>query len=208
MIVVVYGGNASGKSVLAEKIALKLLQEEGEAALKEDTDETGDKVLYLATMRHDGSPSYDERVEKHRQRRGDKWFRTLECTANLREVIFQNRQNVILLEDAGNLTANVLFPGGETIEEPDRTRTQTLVAELMGQIDHLISCTKHLVVVTNNIFDGGIILDQELNRYTQVLGELNQYLALRADVFMESVCGLPHILKGEKQAHFLKGLTE
>lgn len=212
MIVVVYGGNASGKSALAEKIAESLLDHGIKATEDPENSRGRSLVLYLATMRRDGSSLGRERIEKHHKRRRNRRFTTLEYTTDLRGLAFKKPEDVILLEDAGNLVANAMFPEEEKKEKPavvfDGTENEGMLSGLQEQVKHIMAETRHLVIVTNNIFDGGIILDEQLREYTEVLGELNQYLAGLADIFVESVCGLPHVLKGKDKLHVINGVLK
>lgn len=232
MVIVVYGGNASGKSALAEELAEKLFLRQSE-----EDEKSGDKV-YLATMQRDGSTEAEERIAKHRELRDGKGFVTVECPANLVEHC-QLPENVstVLLEDVGNLVANELFSGEERAgneivelesapkrmvenkgkifseneaiysqERKQRNIGETnvsekemkgIVEEVCSEINWLISQIPNAVIVTNNIFDGGIEIDKEMRKYSDTLGAVNQWLAKRCDVFAESVCGLPNVLKGQ-----------
>ena len=197
MMIVVYGGNASGKSVLAEGLAEKLFLWQS----KED-EKSGGKV-YLATMRNDGSPEAEERIAKHRKLREGKGFVTVECPVDLMENCrLQKDASVVLLEDAGNLVANVIFGNESGQENVGRTAVSEkemnrVVEEICSEMDWLTAQTKHTIVVTNNIFDGGIEIDREMQRYSDALGAVNQWLAKQCDVFVESVCGLANVLKGQ-----------
>ena len=118
---------------------------------------------------------------------------------------------MILLEDVGNLVANAMFPEeermGKLAMDPAGTKNEGILSGLQEQVEHIMAGTRHLVIVTNNIFDGGIILDVQLQKYAEVLGELNQYLAGIADIFVESVCGLPHALKGRDKLRAIYGVV-
>ena len=185
MVIVVYGGNASGKSALAEELAEKL------SARQRDASEA---KVYLATMQRDGSPEAEERIAKHRSLREGKGFVTVECPENLPfDCTLPKDASVVLLEDVGNLVANELFGNGKSGQSAAEEVTQAVTSE----IEWLLSEAEHTVVVTNNIFDGGIEIEETMRRYTEVLGAVNQWLAKRCGVFVESVCGLPHVLKGQ-----------
>jgi adenosylcobinamide kinase/adenosylcobinamide-phosphate guanylyltransferase len=54
-----------------------------------------------------------------------------------------------------------------------------------------------LTIVTNELFSGGAEYAGETLSYLQELARLNRELAARADLAVEVVCGLPHVLKGE-----------
>ena len=64
-------------------------------------------------------------------------------------------------------------------------------------LEHLIASCRNLTVVTNEVFSGGADYDAESLRYMHELADLNRWLAMRADLAVEIVCGLPNVLKGE-----------
>ena len=56
---------------------------------------------------------------------------------------------------------------------------------------------RHLTVVTNEVFSGGDEYEADTLAYLRDLAALNRELARRADLVIEMVCGVPHMLKGE-----------
>ena len=91
----------------------------------------------------------------------------------------------VLLECMSNLTANELYDpegGGEE-------------AVLRG-VEALLSQCRHLTVVTNDVFSGGVAYGEGTLRYLRALARINRALAARADTVVETVCGLPNYLKG------------
>lgn len=103
-------------------------------------------------------------------------------------------QNVIetttLLECLSNLTANEMFTNG--------LNEKQTVEKILSGIRHLQRQTKHLVVVTNDVFCDGISYEQETVQYMKALGEANVQLAAMADIVCEVVCGIPIFLKSDK----------
>ena len=125
---------------------------------------------YIATMQ-----AFDEesraRIRKHQRARSGKGFATL-------------------LECMSNLVANEMFaPEGRGEDCKD--------AILQG-IRHLAAEAKHLVIVSNNIFDDGIEYDPGTKLYMRILGEINQEVAVLADQVYEVVCGIPILMKKER----------
>ena len=53
-----------------------------------------------------------------------------------------------------------------------------------------------LIVVTNEIFSDGILYEKETIEYMKALGEINRRIFECADNVIESVYGIPYILKG------------
>ncbi|MEG2221786.1 MAG: bifunctional adenosylcobinamide kinase/adenosylcobinamide-phosphate guanylyltransferase [Oscillospiraceae bacterium] len=170
MVTLVIGGAASGKSEVAEAWVLRL---------------AGQRV-YLATL----EPSDEEsrrRIVKHRALRAEKAFTTLERPVDLAGLSLPADCN-LLLECLGTLTANERY-------RPDGSGEQAETAILRG-IDHLVDSCAHLTVVTNEVFSGGADYAGDTLGYLRQLAALNRALAARADVVIEVVAGLCHVLKG------------
>ena len=69
------------------------------------------------------------------------------------------------------------------------------IKEVLLGIEAIRSRSRHLVVVTNDIFSDGVLYDETTRQYQRYLGELNQKLAKEADEVTEVVCGIPVCLK-------------
>ena len=106
----------------------------------------------------------------------------------------------ILLECLSNLTANEMFING--------LNEKQTVEKILSGIRHLQRQTKHLVVVTNDVFCDGISYEQETVQYMKALGEANVQLAAMADIVCEVVCGIPLFLKGNKMEYSLLTVGE
>ncbi len=170
MLTLVIGGGASGKSEYAEELFTGL---------------SGIKY-YVATMMPFGEDGL-ARIEKHRQARRDRGFRTIEHYTAMETLILPER-GAVLLECLGNLTANELFSVPATEKEAES-------AILLG-IDALSKQVDDMVVVTNDVFSGGGSYDDETLKYIRVLGSVNKKLAERFDKVIEVVCGIHVVLKG------------
>lgn len=168
MFTLIIGGAASGKSEYAEKTVLSL---------------TG-KRIYLATM----EPWDDEcraRIEKHRLARAKREFETIERYVNLEELLLPENSNV-LLECLGNLVAN------EQYHFPESCSAERIAHGVL----HVKAQSRHLTVVTNEVFSGGIEYLGDTQNYLRILGELNCMLAAQADCVVEVICGIPCVRKG------------
>lgn len=170
MLTVVTGGSGSGKSELAENIAVKF---------------TG-KKYYIATMEPFGEEA-QKRIERHRKMRVEKGFETIEKYTDIDELIFfQN--DVVLLECMSNLCANEMFSG--------RTHKSVVADKIISGIEKINNMASELIIVTNEIFSDGILYDKETMEYMKLLGEINRSIFGLADNVIESVYGIPYILKG------------
>jgi adenosylcobinamide kinase/adenosylcobinamide-phosphate guanylyltransferase len=166
MIHLITGGFGSGKSSYAEQQIVAL--GEGER-------------IYLATM----APKDDvsrSRIEKHRERRKDLNFTTIEKATRLGEVEVPEGSNV-LLECVSNLLANEMFmPGQSGIHS---------VNAVIDGIEHLDHQCGNLVIVTNEVFSDGVQYGNMTHIYMEFLGLINQHLGRMSDLVTEVVYGIP-----------------
>lgn len=174
MMILVTGGSGSGKSAFAEDCVLSF----GEA-----------ERVYVATM----FPFDDEskkRVKRHREMRKNKNFDTVECYTGLEEAEIP-ADSVVLLECMSNLVANEMF-------QPEGAGRETVDAVKRG-VKQILKVSRHLVIVTNEIFSDGARYEGEMAEYCRSLGRINQALAEFADQVVEVVYGIPVYHKGGAQ---------
>ena len=166
MLTLVTGGSASGKSEYAESLVCASANQ---------------NRWYIATM-----VPYDQeceaRIAKHREMRKHKGFQTVEQYLDLAALQLP-AESIVLLECMSNLVANELF-------DPQGAGAQT-EEHIMEGVTSLCRQAEEVIIVTNEIFSDGVVYDGEMNRYLQVLGNVNQRLAAQADVVVEVVCGIP-----------------
>lgn len=175
MITLILGGSGSGKSAYAEDYLLRT------AAHK--------KKYYIATMQ-----IWDEemqaKVDRHHRLRQGKGFTTIEQPAALEEAIAQMEPaGAALLECMSNLTANEMFFGAEPVER------QTVIERILRGVEILRKQADPLVIVTNNVFEDGIVYDDSTMEYIEALGRINERLAAEADEVVEVVAGIPQRIK-------------
>lgn len=176
MFTLVIGGSGSGKSAYAEKLL----------------DGFSGKKYYLATMQ-----VYDDegrkKVKKHEKNREGKGFQTIERPRNLGEVCFvfeDHTPTAVLLECMSNLVANEMFLGEEPVS------AEAVVSKVISDVKCLYSKAKNLVVVTNNVFEDGMMYDESTEKYKEALGKVNQQLVELADSVVEVIVGIPIFWKG------------
>ena len=184
MFIVVTGGSGSGKSAYAEDKILGF---------------GAGRRFYVATMQCFDRESR-ERVARHRRMRAGKGFETIERQLDLAGLVLPvlkesaggdaqcaPERTSVLLECMSNLAANEMF-------DPAGAGDGALRAIELG-IDSLLKQCDNLVVVTNEIFSDGVSYAPETRAYQKLLGEINRYMAARADEAVEVVCGIPVFLK-------------
>ena len=152
MLTLIVGGSASGKSAFAENCAM----------------EAGENRIYIATMQ----PMDNEclaRIEKHRGMRAQKNFQTVECYTGLKQVRVP-KDSVVLLECMSNLTANEIYA-------PEGVGEDRCSEEILAGVKALENQCRHLIIVSNEVFEGGTNYDPSTVRYLDMLGKINREIA-------------------------------
>lgn len=178
MIVLVTGASSSGKSAIAEEIAVRL--------------SGGKQLYYIATMHAYGEEGA-ARVDRHRKKREGKNFITLEKYRDVHTVETE-ADATCLLECMSNLVANEMYDD----DRAEDVANEGLAAKIAGNVLWLAGRIENLVIVTNEVFSDGCQYDSECVKYIEILGRINQELAGKSDVVIESVVGIPIVLKGDK----------
>ena len=175
MTVLILGQAGSGKSALAEDIAV----ESG-----------GSRRYYIATMK-----VYDKegiaRVEKHRRQREGKGFITIERQydlAGVTDMMKDPGHAVVLLECVSNLVGNELFENPDMTDEkrklliPAKGDARTVFAErIFADIKLLSERVACLIVVSNTYEADGASYDDETRLYVRMLELVNERLIRFSD---------------------------
>jgi len=165
-IILVTGGQRSGKSAYAEQLALSL----------------SPRPVYVATA-HVWDEEFRQRVEKHQARRGPQW-ENVEEERSLSRIDLKDRVAVI---DCITLwCTNFLYD----LQEVD----QALEA-LKAEFDRFTAQEATFIFVTNEIGSGGVSDNALQRRFTDLQGWMNQYVAAHADEVILMVSGIPVKIK-------------
>ena len=178
MIKLIVGGARSGKSSFAEA------QYEGK------TD-----VVYIATSRVEDE-EMKQRAINHQTSRPGCW-RTWEGTYELERAI--GSENYYLLDCVTVLTSNIMFDLSSDKSEIDSNTKLLIEEKVMEVLDALIvkarASSSDLVLVTNEV-GCSIVPENPLARaYTDILGRVNQKLAISCDEVYALICGIPVKIK-------------
>jgi adenosylcobinamide kinase/adenosylcobinamide-phosphate guanylyltransferase len=180
-LTLVTGGARSGKSKLAESLAL----------------ECDLPITYIATLqRWSDDPESIKRIERHRARRPSDWV-TVERSFELAGYIKQISQGsaCIVLDCLSLYVSNILLEDFDQSGDP--YQREPVVVNQCKQLLEGIRERRDLnfIVVTNEV-GGGVVPENKLARaYRDMLGEMNQLFAGQADVVWLSVCGLRVCIK-------------
>ncbi len=189
-IILITGGERSGKSAYAERLALRL----------------SDRPVYLATARIEDE-EFRERVRIHRERRGPQWD-------NVEEEKYLSRHELTgrtVLVDCVTLWAANFFSdraGQPSCPAPQYAGTEENRQAQAGtrQVEETLQAVKEeflrltareatFIFVTNEIGMGGVSTNEVQRRFTDLLGWVNQFAAERADEVFLMVSGIPVKIK-------------
>lgn len=171
MLELILGGARSGKSRLAERLAI----------------ESGLAVTYLATAQP-GDGEMAARIAHHQARRPAGWALVEEPVRLMQALRDHAAENRCLLVDCLTLwlTNLLLLDDGSA-----------LIRERDALIEGIAALPGRIVLVSNETGLGVVPLGELTRRYVDEAGWLHQALAERAQRVTFCVAGLPMILKGE-----------
>ena len=162
-IILITGGQRSGKSEKAEELALLL----------------SDNPVYVATA-HIWDDEFRERVRRHQVRRGPQW-------TNIEEELFLSHYDltgrVVVIDCVTLWLTNGLFK--ETELDKDGT-----LRKAKAEFDKFTEHDATYIFVTNEIGMGGVSDNALQRRFTDLQGWMNQYIAARADEVILMVSGI------------------
>ena len=166
-IVLVTGGQRSGKSGYAQKLALSLSA----------------NPVYLATSRV-WDEEFCQRVLRHQADRGPEW-------TNIEEEKYLSHHNlngrVVVIDCVTLWGTNFFFDNDSNVE--------LSLKELKEEFNRLVEQHAYLIFVTNEIGLGGVSPDPVQRKFTDLQGWLNQYIASRADEVVLMISGIPMKIK-------------
>ena len=167
-IILITGGQRSGKSTKAEELALSLSAH----------------PVYLATA-HIWDDEFRERVKKHQERRGPEW-------TNIEEEIHLSHHDLtgrVVVIDCITLWLTNLFYQLDS-------KVDTTLESAKKEFDAFTQNDATYIFVTNEIGLGGVSTNQLQRKFTDLQGWMNQYIAHKADEVILMVSGIAVKVKG------------
>ena len=165
-IILITGGQRSGKSQYAERLALSL----------------SSHPVYVATA-HVWDEEFRQRVIKHQQRRGPEW-------ENIEEERLLSRHDLtgkVAVVDCITLWCTNFF---FELQDVDKA-----LAALQAEFDRFTNQDATFIFVTNEIGSGGVSDNAVQRKFTDLQGWMNQYVASHADEVVLMVSGIPVVIK-------------
>ena len=165
-IILITGGQRSGKSRYAEQMALQLAEH----------------PVYVATA-HVWDDEFRERVRRHQERRGPQW-------TNIEEEQLLSRHDLtgrVAVIDCVTLWLTNIFYATQDVEQS--------LEQAKAEFDRFTSHDATFIFVTNEIGSGGVSMDAVQRRFTDLQGWMNQYVAACADEVILMVSGIAVTVK-------------
>ena len=169
-IILITGGQRSGKSSKAEELALSL----------------SDTPVYMATA-HVWDEEFRERVRRHQARRGPQW-------TNIEEEIHLRRHDltgrVVVIDCVTLWLTNFFFTNDSNVDQS--------LELAKAEFDAFTSKDATYIFVTNEIGSGGVSDNAIQRKFTDLQGWMNQYIASKADEVILMVSGIPVKVKKDE----------
>ncbi|MBB4034918.1 adenosylcobinamide kinase/adenosylcobinamide-phosphate guanylyltransferase [Dysgonomonas hofstadii] len=162
-VTLITGGQRSGKSSYAEKMALSL----------------DANPVYLATSRV-WDEEHRKRIEKHKANRGSEWVNIEEDKALSKHDL---NGKTILIDCVTLWATNFFFDLDSDVE--------TSLALLKREFDSFTSQDASFIFVTNEIGMGEMPQNELQRKFSDLQGWFNQYIAANADDVFLMVSGIP-----------------
>jgi adenosylcobinamide kinase/adenosylcobinamide-phosphate guanylyltransferase len=166
-IILITGGQRSGKSRQAEELALSL----------------ADNPVYVATA-HIWDEEFRERVRRHQERRGPQWMNIEEET---KLSLHDMTGRVVVIDCVTLWLTNFFFANNSDVDKS--------LELAKAEFDQFTKPDATYLFVTNEIGLGGVSENAIQRKFTDLEGWMNQYIASKADVVILMVSGIPIKIK-------------
>jgi adenosylcobinamide kinase/adenosylcobinamide-phosphate guanylyltransferase len=174
MLTLILGGARSGKSRLAQRLAMP-----------------AGRVTYIATAEAGQDDEMAARIERHRVERPASW-RTIEEPLALAEAVERavSNSDAILVDCLTVWLSNLFWAHRERapqqLEDSARVEVQRIAQAAAGS---------HVILVSNELGCGTVPEHLVTRAFRDAQGLLNQWAAEAADEVILTIAGLPHYLK-------------
>lgn len=175
----ILGGARSGKSALAERVAIEQAQTEGKTLVYVATAEAKDQEMA-------------KRILQHQEDRSADW-QTVECPLQLTQVLAELRdKNAAILVDCLTLWVT------NNLCQPPLSNWQQAKAEFIELLSNWQEGRANLILVSNEVGHGIVPLGELSRQFVDESGWLHQDVAKLANRVDFVMAGLPMTLKGSE----------
>jgi adenosylcobinamide kinase / adenosylcobinamide-phosphate guanylyltransferase len=169
MITFISGGARSGKSSLAERMALEAVRDE--------------LPYYIATAANNTGEEMAERIEMHRTDRGEAW-ETIEEPYNIDHALHLLPNKAVVMIDCLTVwTSSLMFSKNLSPKMILKRLERTLSIARRKELS--------LFIVSNDVNEGIPIQDRHVANYPSCLEDLHKFTVREADTVLEVICGIP-----------------
>lgn len=162
MIILITGGQRSGKSRYAQDLALSLTP----------------NPVYLATSRI-WDEEFRQRVLRHQADRGPEW-------TNIEEEKHLSRHDLtgrVIVIDCVTLWCTNFF-------YDNQSHVDISLEQIKAEFDAFVRQEATFIFVTNELGLGGVSMDETQRKFTDLQGWVNQHIASKADKVILMVSGI------------------
>ena len=176
MIIFISGGVRSGKSSLAERMALQFYHEQNASAL-----------YYMATTKRNYDNEMNERIKLHQAARNQEWI-TIEEPYHIDEQLMKLKpQSVLLIDCLTVWGSNVLFSENKTVETMIHRIEQTVALARDKKMT--------VIFVSNDLNEDLPIEDDGVQKYVYSLEAVHKCAVSNCDQAIQVVAGCPILWK-------------
>lgn len=167
MIYFITGGERSGKSRYAQKLALTL----------------SDTPVYIATSRV-WDNDFEKRVKRHKDERDDRWT-SIEEEKYLSKIDLKNK--IVVVDCVTLWLTNFYVDTKYNVEES--------LKEAKAEFEKLSQADCTIIIISNEI-GMGVHAETEMGRkFVELQGWMNQFIAAKADKAVLMISGIPLTVK-------------
>lgn len=166
-ISLITGGQRSGKSNYAQRLALSMAEQ----------------PFYIATSRV-WDEEFKQRILRHQRDRGPEWMNIEEEKLLSRH---QFNGETIVIDCVTLWATNFFFDNNSDVA--------LSLKQLKEEFDKFTNQDAHFIFITNEVGLGGVSTNETQRKFADLQGWLNQYIAAKADEVIFMICGIPMKIK-------------
>lgn len=172
LIIFISGGVRSGKSTLAEQMAVEMYHKQSAKVL-----------YYIATTKRNNDVEMSERIALHQTNRSSIW-KTIEEPFRLDQIMEKlENQSVLLIDCLTVWSSNVLFEENKSYE--------TMIKRLANAFQVAQQKQMTVILVSNDVNEEIPIKDAGVQHYVRSLEEVHKYVVKNANQAIQVIAGCP-----------------
>ncbi|WP_332633719.1 bifunctional adenosylcobinamide kinase/adenosylcobinamide-phosphate guanylyltransferase [Halalkalibacter flavus] len=183
MITFISGGARSGKSQLAEHLAVSTFKKAQKKNKK-------GRLYYIATSKRSDA-EMQERIQMHQEERVKEW-ETIEEPYDFSSFLLKcNKEDVILIDCLTIWLSNVMFDLNYSMRQIEEAVNSWLTLAKERQL--------HLIIVSNDVNEGYPHSSEGVQTYIYTLQWIHKNIVEQAEHAIQVIAGLPMYWKGDER---------